>query len=487
MIGSSQLGSSLRGALRLPRLVYAQVSARSIGGTSLFDARGPITAGTVNDYVSEGGLVGTVVSQLGAAGFQVLQRSPLTINIAAPPALYETFFQTRLVTEERAVLKSADREEETVTFITTRDTGMPGLIDTSRSPLASLLEGVAIEEPVIPFQDATPPAVDYWHLDVPAGVAARLNADALHASGVTGAGVRLTMVDTGWFRHPYYTHRNYQARVLLGPGASAPENDESGHGTGESANAFAVAPAIDFTMVKMDLTNCAGAFNAAVDQSPPPHIINCSWGDDVKQGPLSAARKVLEAAVALAVGNGIIVVFAAGNGQFGFPGQHPDVLAVGGVFIDQDGSMKASNYASGYASSIYTDRGVPDVSGLCGMRPGARYLMLPVQPGCDEDRNNAAGGDGTKPDDGWAAFSGTSAAAPQVAGVCALMKQVNPSLTPTEARDILARTARDITAGVAHARTGSKPAASQRDFATGYGLVDAQAAVEMARQAGSRG
>jgi subtilisin family serine protease len=475
------IGSSLAGALPslpLPRLVYAQVSARSIGGSSLFDARGPITAGTVNDFVSESGLVGTVVSQLGAAGFRVLQRSPLTINIAAPPALFETFFQTRLVTEERAVLRSADGDEETATFITTQGGGMAGLIDTSSSPLAGLLEGVAIEEPVLPFSDATtPPVVDYWHLDVPAGVAAQLHADGLHATDVTGAGVRLTMVDTGWYRHPYFTHRNYQSKVVLGPGTSDPDNDDSGHGTGESANAFAVAPAIDFTMVKMDFDNCAGAFNAAVDQSPAPDIISCSWGDDVKQGPLSAARKVLEAAVALAVANGIIVVFAAGNGQFGFPGQHPDMLTVGGVFIGQDGSMKAADYASGYASRIYPDRGVPDVSGLCGMRPGARYLMLPVQPGCDEDRSNAAAGDGTEPDDGWAAFSGTSAAAPQIAGVCALMKQVNPALTPAEARDVLARTARDITEGNAHPRTGSQHAGSLRDLATGYGLVDAQAAV----------
>lgn len=474
------IGRSLRDALSsipLPRLVYAQVSARSIGGSSLFDARGPITASTVNDYVSEDGLVGTVLSQLGAAGFRLLQRSPLTINIAAPPALFETFFQTRLVTEERAVLKSADGDEETATFITTQGADMPGLINTLRSPLASLLEGVAIEEPVLPFSAPTPPAVDYWHLDVPADVATHLNADALHASDITGAGVRLTMVDSGWYRHPYFTHHNYQAKVLLGPGTSDPENDESGHGTGESANVFSVAPAIDFTMVKMDFDNCTGGFNAAVHQSPTPDVISCSWGDDVRQGPLSAARKVLEAAVALAVANGIIVVFAAGNGQFGFPGQHPDVLTVGGVFIDQDGSMKAADYASGYASRLYTDRGVPDVSGLCGMRPGARYLMLPVQPGCDEDRSNAAKGDGTKPDDGWAAFSGTSAAAPQVAGVCALMKQVNPALTTAEARDVLARTARDITEGIAHPRTGGEHAGSLRDLATGYGLVDAQAAV----------
>jgi subtilisin family serine protease len=425
-------------------------------------------------------------SQLVAAGFRLLQRSPLTINIAAPPVLFQTFFGCRLVTEERPILKSADGEEEATTFITVAGSDMPGLIDTSRSPLASLLEGVAIEEPVFSFQSAAPPSVEYWHLDVPDGVSSQINADELYGQGITGTGTRLTMVDSGWFRHPYFTHHGYQATVLLGPAACNPDDDEGGHGTGESANAFAVAPGIDFTMVKMHYTNGVGAFNAAVDQSPPPHVISCSWGDDVAQGPLTAARKVMEAAVSRAVANGIIVVFAAGNGQFGFPGQHPDVLVVGGCFIDRDGSVKASDYASGYASRIYADRGVPDISGLCGMRPGARYLMLPVPPGCEVDRRGANGGDGTNPDDGWAAFSGTSAAAPQVAGVCALMKQVNPDLTTKEARDILARTARDVTDGNAHQRTGAQRAGPERDLATGYGLVDAQAAVTMAKQAATQ-
>ncbi len=78
---------------------------------------------------------------------------------------------------------------------------------------------------------------------------------------------------------------------------------------------------------------------------------------------------------------------------------------------------------------------------------------------------------------------GTSAAAPQVAGVCALMKQVNPGLTPAEARDYLTRTARDVSAGVTHIRMGPERARAGLDRATGAGLVNAQAAVDMAAQA----
>ena len=39
----------------------------------------------------------------------------------------------------------------------------------------------------------------------------------------------------------------------------------------------------------------------------------------------------------------IAVVFSAGNGHFGFPGQHPDVISAGGTFMRQDGTFIASD------------------------------------------------------------------------------------------------------------------------------------------------
>jgi subtilisin family serine protease len=425
-------------------------------------------------------------AQLRTAGFTVLQISNTTINIAGPPALYEQAFECRLAAQERPARKGQS-PDDTATFIECPDTDVPGLINTSGTAFSNLLEGVGIEEPRFYFAvSPLPPPDSYWHLDVPGGVSLAANADPAHRDGITGKGITVVMADSGHFAHPYFSARGYRVGpVVLGPGATAPERDESGHGTAESANIFAVAPDVNFTMVKMSFVNTIGAFNAAVGLSPD--VISCSWGSDKQNGPLSAADLAASAAIATAVATGIVVVFSAGNGHFGFPGQHPDVICAGGTYVDRDGSRQASDYASGFASSIYPGRNVPDLAGLVGLRPRAAYIMLPVEPGDELDTDLGNGkpfpdGDQTGPSDGWAALSGTSAAAPQLAGAAALVKQTAPQLTPAEVRDVLRSTARPVTAGRCFDRPGmNHPAGAAPDLATGAGLVDVHRAVQSAR------
>jgi subtilisin family serine protease len=299
------------------------------------------------------------------------------------------------------------------------------------------------------------------------------------------------MIDSGFYvEHPYYLGKNYNMSRILAPGAAALDQDENGHGTAEAANILAIAPDVTFIGVKAG-PNLAAAFKETVRQNPD--IISVSLGFDLRGrdglpvATLPSFLRPLEAEVANAVASGITVIFSAGNGHIAFPGMHPDVISAGGAFIDEDMGVQASNYASAFRSSIYPGRSVPDVTGLVGMQPHANYLMLPLQPGCEIDRG-VSNHDGTGPDDGWSVISGTSAAAPQLAGVCALLKQQNPGLSPAEIREVLKRTARDVRQGQANefsnpvktssgqVRHEAITATASADGATGHGLVDAFAA-----------
>ena len=189
-----------------------------------------------------------------------------------------------------------------------------GLIQTDNTAFADSVEGVALEEPRYPMAASQfAPLKSYWHLRMPGDVSLACNADKAHRAGITGKGIKVAMCDSGWFKHPYFVGRGYRAApVVLGPAATLPLRDESGHGTGESANIFANAPDVDFMPVKMSFVNSTGGFNAAVGLNP--HIITCSWGSDVPIGPLSAANQVLAAAIAAAVAS-VLVATAARAGE----------------------------------------------------------------------------------------------------------------------------------------------------------------------------
>ena len=476
--------SKKAGTLTMPKKIFAQASPKSIGGISMFDAMTSINSNTVAGFQSERQIIDTAVNKLRKAGFEILQVSALTINIAGTQSTYEKAFKTKLVLEQRPVIKPG-AIKDVAEFIECPDTSLPGLISTMGTEFEDSIEGVAIEEPRY-FMAASmfPPPKTYWHLDVPAGVSLALNADKAHRSGNTGKGIRVAMVDSGHYAHPFFTARGYRVGpVILGPGASNPLKDEVGHGTGESANIFAVAPDVELLPVKMSFTNSVAAFNAAV--SLHPDIITCSWGSSISHGQLSAADQALAAAIAAAWASGITVIFSAGNGHWGFPAQHPDCIAAGGVYMAANESLRASDYASGFISNIYSGRRVPDVCGLVGMKPKAIYIMLPLEPGDQIDVSNQGGthpnGDETTGNDGWAAFSGTSAAAPQLAGLAALIKGACSKLNPVGIRDIMMKTARDVTQGNCNTASSGSLATVGPDTATGYGLVDAHKAVLLAK------
>jgi serine protease AprX len=367
--------------------------------------------------------------------------------------------------------------------------------------LKGLIERAYPQRPPTFFESPLPPRVTYHHLRVPDDVAMLLRSTPVHAMGVTGKGVLVAMSDTGFYKHPFYAWHGYSYRATLSPDATEVDKDEYGHGTAQAANIFAAAPDIDFIGIKYryslspNSSNMTLVFKTASDLYPA--VMNNSWGWPISPGATSLPNqfRALEAAIIEAVNlRGITVCFSAGNnGMFSFPGMMPDVIAVGGVYAyedlaGEDFKLEASNLASSFDSPIYPGRHVPDVCGLVGMDPfPGTYIMLPVEPGDLIDLFCSGGAflaqDETGANDGWAAMSGTSAASAQVAGVCALLKQVQPGLSPSLVKAILRASARDVKTG--HSANG-QPAGDGYDGATGAGLVDAYSAYRLARSMSPR-
>lgn len=465
--------------------VYFEAVLAAESGHSIFSSDASITADSLDKFTPAAGNSARSATLLQSLGFKVRHVGTFSISAEGPKELWESVFGTKV--EEKSQPISEAWPELGDAYYLSHIAGVPFSVP---KELENLVERAYPQRPPILFESPIPPRVNYHHLRVPDDIATVLRSHSVHKQGVTGKGVLVAMPDTGFYKHPFYAWHGYNYNRTLAPDAKFIEKDEVGHGTAEAANIFASAPDIDFIGVKM-AGNATLGFKTASDLFP--QVMTNSWGYSLcGLSSLPNFLKPLEIAVLEAVHKrGITVCFSAGNGHNSFPGQMPAVIAAGGVYAHEilagdDFKLEASDYSSSFDSLIYPGRHVPDVCGLVGMKPRAVYIMLPVEPGDQIDSALSGGsypnGDETAANDGWAVISGTSAASPQVAGICALLKQIQPGLPPSLIKNILRASARDVKRGDSNQVCGkSQPAGEGHDGATGAGLVGACVAYELAR------
>ena len=266
------------------------------------------------------------------------------------------------------------------------------------------------------------------------GANLQINADDVWALGYTGLGVTVAILDTGIDTdNPELINS-----IVGGQGFGyATYEDDHGHGThvagiitangvGGTPLGYAkgVAPDAGVWMAKVCdasgscySSDIAAAIEYVVkgpDGTPntgdePAKIISISLGG----GGTSRANcdsDYLASKVNWAVNNGVTVVAAAGNtaGKVSSPGCASKAIAVGAV---DKSDVRASWSGTGSALGI--------------MAPGVSiYSSLPGNT--------------------YASWSGTSMATPHISATVALLRQANPSLTDSQIKDALYKTAKDL-------------------------------------------
>jgi subtilisin family serine protease len=320
-----------------------------------------------------------------------------------------------------------------------------------------------------------------------------VKADQVWALGYTGSGIVVANIDTG----VRYTHQALVGKYRGNSSGVFDHNynwwdpygtytlptDNNGHGThtmgtmvGDDGgtNQIGMAPGAKWIACRgCNTSSCTDAallecaqFIAApwnlskanADPAKRPHVVNNSWGG-------SGGDNWFQTVVNNWVAAGIYPVFSNGNsgpgcGTVGSPGDYPNVTGVGA--IDHTTDLPASFSSRGPTT-------FPDVTNPSGFP----YLKPQVSAPGVNIRSSVNTGDSDY-QEGW---SGTSMAAPHVAGLVALMYSAAPSLLRQygSVESVIQNTA----TGIAY---NSGCSGGDTDYipnpATGWGVIDALKAVQ---------
>ena len=346
-----------------------------------------------------------------------------------------------------------------------------------------------------------------WHLNntgqFPGGAIHDINVEEVWQAGNTGAGVSIAIVDTGLhFEHPDLNDnvdrtRNFDYLSMEYEGAYIHLPFHDSHGTAVAGLIAAEHNDIGVRGVAPGATiynhNYLDSYQTLAEEADAmtrdrvtTHISSNSWGPG-DNGTPEPSPSTWDMAIETGLregdeGRGISYVFAAGNGS------RPDT---------HDNS-NLDGYANFYGVTAVCAIDHNDVRSSYS-EPGANLWVCAPSSGADPpditttDVGGAFAFFGDDAGSGYwpglytDTFGGTSAAAPIVSGVVALMRSANPALTWRDVKLILAASARENDLADSGWERGALRYGSDTGYywfnhQYGFGAVDAGAAVALANR-----
>ena len=320
-----------------------------------------------------------------------------------------------------------------------------------------------------------------WHLQ--SREVEDINVEPVWANGIMGEGINVAVVDTtvdyshedlasninsslshdyggreGAYR-PFDHHGTYVAGVI-----AARDNGTGVRGVAPRATIYGYNLLADFEEWFSDLN----AADAMARNRNVTAVSNNSWGPPDDAG-LGSASSFWEAAIETGIsagygGKGVFYAWAGGNGHEEGDDSNLDELA------NFYGVTAVCAVSDSDTRSFYSETGAN--LWICAPSNGGSEGIVTTE---NSDRY-------------YSSFGGTSSAAPTVAGVAALMRDANPDLTWRDLKLILASSARKNDAGSTGWKDGAAKYRAESDtdryqfnHEYGFGVVDAKAAVDLAK------
>lgn len=305
-----------------------------------------------------------------------------------------------------------------------------------------------------------------------------------------GQGVLVAIVDNGvdiehedltsnisWGNHSYlptdYGFRNADhGTAVAGIIAAAADNGLGGRGVAPGAKL------VTYNALRAPATeNIADALVRGMDRVS---VSNNSWGDFNAWGEPLHLKPQIESALARGTsegrgGQGVVYVFSAGNGAvIDSNGTPSDNVNYSGL-VNNQYTLPVCAVDEHGQKATYSETGATLL--VCAPSRGAEksYGIFTTDVTGDLGYNTSKTTDNISNRSYTALFGGTSAAAPMVSGVVALMLEANPRLTWRDVRYILASTAqKNDPDDPGWSRNG---AGLHINHSFGFGLVNAEAAL----------